>query len=314
MKKLTFLTILFTSVILFSCKEECTNYLEFTDPYFGQVAPESAELFLPEIFPEGEFQGCSGFLDKGKVFVFGSMRKHSDWRLRPVYAMYLKEGRWTKPEVVPFSHYMPYNFTTGPDDQILYFTTLKSPDKTTSMIGEDANIWAVKWEEGHWTEPVMFGESINTKEYYENYPTVTNHGTIFYMSGRKGGVGRTDLYYSKNIDGYYDTAQNVGSPVNTEKSDIDPFVAADESYLIVCQEKEGGFGKFDLYIYFKQENESWFDGINMGEKVNSEGFEARPCVTPDGKYLFFTSSRAMDRTNNTIYWVDAKIIEDLKPK
>ena len=31
----------------------------------------------------------------------------------------------------------------------------------------------------------------------------------------------------------------------------------------------------------------------------------------DGKYLFFTSRR---RGKADIYWVDAKIIEDLKPK
>ncbi len=34
--------------------------------------------------------------------------------------------------------------------------------------------------------------------------------------------------------------------------------------------------------------------------------------SPDGKYLFFT--RYDENWNEDIYWVDAKIIEDLKPK
>ena len=137
------------------------------------------------------------------VFVYGSMKPDSDWRLRPVYITEMKKnGRWTNPKIAPFSKYGPYNFTVGPDDQILYFTTLKSPDKTTHMFGEQANIWAVKLEMDGWTEPVMMGRSINTERYYENYPSVTVDGTIYYMSRREVGAGRTDVWRSQNLDGW----------------------------------------------------------------------------------------------------------------
>jgi hypothetical protein len=275
----------------------------------------TAVLFDPGIFNEGEFLGCSGFFNNGTVFVYGSMKPDSDWRLRPVYIMEMKNnGRWTMPKIAPFSKYSPYNFTVGPDDQTLYFTTLKSPDKTTHMFGEQANIWAVKLEMDGWTEPVMMGRSINTESYYENYPSVTNDGTIYYMSRREVGGGRTDVWRSQNLDGVYGEAENLGSPVNTEVSDFDPFVAPDESYLIVCQELEGGIGKSDLYVYFQKQDKSWTDAFNLGDGVNSSGFEARPYVTPNGKYLFFTSNREESEGGEGIYWVDAKVIDQLKPK
>lgn len=278
-------------------------------PYLGQRPPGmKAELFAPEILFKGQDYGCSGFLNKGTVFVFSCMKSNSDWRLKPTYIMELKNGRWTRPQIAPFNKFAPYNFTVGPDDQILYFTTLKSPDKNTSMFGEQANIWAVKLEMNGWTEPVMFGRSINTKKYYENYPSVTNDGTVYYMSYRRGGIGRTDVYKSRNVDGVYAEAQNLGPTINTEKNDIDPFIAPDESYLIICRAEATGYGKYDLYIHFKKPDGSWTDPINMGEGINSSNFEARPYVTPDGKYLFFTS----DRPDNQIYWVDAKIIENLR--
>lgn len=44
-------------------------------------------------------------------------------------------------------------------------------------------------------------------------------------------------------------------------------------------------------------------GIVSTEK----GWEAAVTFSPDGKYLFF-------HRNNDIYWVDAEIIDDLKPK
>ena len=314
MKKLSL--IISILVIGVSCDYQSPDdFTTLSGPYLGQSPPGmTAELFAPEIFPEGEGQGCSGFLNEGTVFVFGSMRPHSDWRIRPVYVSELINGLWTKPRIAPFSKYSPYNFTVGPDDRTIYFTTLKSPDLTTRMFLEEANIWAVKLEMDGWTEPVMLGRSINTEQYYENYPAVTNDGTIYYMSRREDGVGRTDVYRSRNIDGKYSEAENVGNPINTEESDQDPFIAPDESYLIVCQKKEKGFGEYDLYVYFQKQDGSWTEPVNMGEGVNSSSYEFRPYVTPDGKYLFFTSNRPQEGQRGNIYWVDAKIIEELKPE
>jgi Tol biopolymer transport system component len=49
----------------------------------------------------------------------------------------------------------------------------------------------------------------------------------------------------------------------------------------------------------------------MGNKINTEKSENRPYVSPDGKYFFYTSTI---RGNRDIYWMDAKIIDALKPK
>ena len=49
------------------------DFTALRGPYLGQTPPDmTAELFAPEIYPEGEIQGCSGFLNEGTVFVFGS--------------------------------------------------------------------------------------------------------------------------------------------------------------------------------------------------------------------------------------------------
>ena len=49
----------------------------------------------------------------------------------------------------------------------------------------------------------------------------------------------------------------------------------------------------------------------MGPTINSEETEYGPMLSPDGKYLFFTSTRSGD---GDIYWMDAAIIEEHKPK
>ena len=49
---------------------------------------------------------------------------------------------------------------------------------------------------------------------------------------------------------------------------------------------------------------------NLSKNINSKFTDTWPRVSPDGKYLFFTSSR---KGNMDIYWVSEKIIEKLKP-
>ena len=52
----------------------------------------------------------------------------------------------------------------------------------------------------------------------------------------------------------------------------------------------------DLYISFRQKDGSWGPAINMGDKVNSDKWEAYASVTSDGKYILF--NRRMDDGSN----------------
>lgn len=107
----------------------------------------------------------------------------------------------------------------------------------------------------------------------------------------------------------------IGPVVNTGEMTAHPFIAPDESYLIWDSEREGGYGDSDLYISFRQVDGAWGPAINMGDKVNSDNWDAYASVTPDGKYILFNRGIDLeaDPINVDIYWVDAKIIEELRP-
>ena len=72
----------------------------------------------------------------------------------------------------------------------------------------------------------------------------------------------------------------------------------------------GGLGEDDLYVSFRKPDGSWIPGVHLGPKINSPASENRPYVSPDGKFLFYTSNKD---GNRDIYWVDAKILTALKP-
>ena len=144
---------------------------------------------------------------------------------------------------------------------------------------------------------------------------------IMRLSASAKGTYVFDDYKSNDViristlkDGERQEPTQMGDMVNTGKRTAHPFIAPDESYLIWDSDREGGYGASDLYISFRQTDGSWGPAINMGEEVNSDKWDAYASVTPDGKYMLFNRAMDDDYENVDIYWVDAKIIENLRPE
>jgi len=123
------------------------------------------------------------------------------------------------------------------------------------------------------------------------------------------------IRYSQLTNGKREAPKPFSKVINTGKMNAHPFIAPDESYLIWDGKRDTGYGSSDIYISFKQEDGTWGEAINLGNKINTDAWEAGATVTPDGKYLFFNRNIGSDDYENVdIFWVDAQIIETLKPK
>ena len=64
---------------------------------------------------------------------------------------------------------------------------------------------------------------------------------------------------------------------------------------------------------------TWGEAINLGDKINTAASENGASITPDRKYLFFNRSvgkvKPTDKYEDVnMFWVDAKLIETLRPK
>ena len=143
----------------------------------------------------------------------------------------------------------------------------------------------------------------------EVHPTVCSDGTVYFFAGYEGGIGSADIYFSRFMNGQYVKPENIGPPINTEIADMDLFVAPDESYLIFHSRMSDGFGAIDLYISFRKKDGSWAKPLNMGPRVNTDMMDYCGRVSHDGKFLFFLR---MGQGKRGIYWIDAKVIEELK--
>ena len=138
-------------------------------------------------------------------------------------------------------------------------------------------------------------------DFFAMYVTSSLNRTLYYTVQGDGGAC---IARSRYENGKYQDQEILGPPVFSDYWDAHPFIAPDESYLIFDSENRPKTGNCRLCISFQKEGGNWTEPINMESKIHENAGYAM--LSPDGKYLFFSAG-------GDIYWVDAKIIDELKP-
>jgi hypothetical protein len=331
-KRITFIGLFFLVILcLVNCKQQ-GEFPILIGEYLGQEPPGmEGELFAPGIMSTGLSELNAAFFPGGKEVIYSVGVGAMKWALIMIRE---ENGRWTKPEVAPFSgEYGGVDPFVSFDGNMVYYCSNK-PKSVQGEPEDNYDIWYVKRTDTGWSEPVNMGPPINSNT-HEFYPSLTRDGTIYFQSRREGGIGFSDIYRARLVDGKYVEAELLPEPVNSPDFEGDTLVAPDESYVIVStMRREDNIGQSDLYISFRAEDGSWLPLKNMGRRINSEGGENCQILSPCGKYLFYTSRRDANLSglspltyetikkawtepqngNGDIYWVDAKIIEELRPK
>ncbi len=268
--------------------------------YLNQSPPGlTPEVFAPDVISqENEYEFGSVFSENGQEFYYAvNVKGRAEIRYTT-----LESGQWIPPQKLIYHDQYGYNDPfLSPDERRLYFIS----DQPLSGTGpkKDIDIWYAEKEGNDWSMPIHAGTTINSdsNEYYVSF---TQTGTLYFSSNvHAESKGDFDIYASSWVDGAFQLPRRMSEAINTRAYEADVFIAYDESYLIFCAERKGGYGRGDLYISFRQEDGAWTEAKNMGEAINTADYEFCPFVTKDGKYFFYSG-------NKDIYWVDAAVIED----
>jgi len=262
-------------------------------------SPPQAKLFAEGVINTDADEYGPAFTPEGKTLYFTRRVNRRDSEF--IYASRLENGKWSTPELAPFSgKYFDKEPFVTPDGKRIFFASLRPVDGVEPKNSRDFNIWFVEKNETGWSEPKHVGPAVNSPA-YENYPSVSGAGTLYFAGEREGGKGGNDLYRARLVNGKYEQVERLDD-LNTPNVDADPYIAPDESYLIFCSSRSGGFGSGDLYISFNR-NGKWTEPKNLGASINTAEFEYTPLISPDGKWLFFS------RGWGEIYHIDRKAID-----
>lgn len=261
------------------------DFPKLSGPYLGQKPPgNTPELFAPEIVSRDDYfeHSAAIFTPDGKKVYWSA--KPNDQRYYKIFFMRMVDGIWTQPKIASFCKENEYyqQFTLSPDGKKLFFTN-----------GE--KLLYVEKQNNEWSSPLDVPATI-TSGTDANICSITSNGSIYYIS-RPG----YDVFVTQLLNGSYTTPEKLGKQINsndTRENSI--YVAPDESYMIIEATKDAA--NCELFVSFRMQNNSWSERKKLPIK-----WGRLPHVSPDGKYLFYM-------TREGIYWVSAKIIEELKPK
>jgi outer membrane protein OmpA-like peptidoglycan-associated protein len=162
--------------------------------------------------------------------------------------------------------------------------------------------------------PVNLGDSINTA-FAEYFPTITADGGEMIITRRIEKPVTTidgnaveeeeDFYISYfNVDsGYWSMAKPMPEPVNTSGNEGTQSISPDGKYLYFtgCNRKDG-FGNCDIY-FSKKVGGKWQTPHNLWEPINTAYWESQPSIAPDGRTLFFASTRPEGSRGGSDIWV-----------
>ncbi|MFY0689218.1 MAG: PD40 domain-containing protein [Cyclobacteriaceae bacterium] len=146
-------------------------------------------------------------------------------------------------------------------------------------------------------------------------PQVSPTGTrLYFTSVRQGGFDDPDanspmdfgedLYYSQLVDSLWSAPQLLPEPLNSIGDDFgSAFTGDGQTMVYVRCGPEVEIGNCDLYITQLVGTE-WTNPVNMGNVVNSEGWDSQPSISSDGMKIVFTSARNGGYGGSDLYVVE----------
>ncbi len=177
-----------------------------------------------------------------------------------------------------------------PDGNTMVFAAYEWRDGTTSGR---TDLFSAERINGSWGNISNLGPIVNSAE-WDSQPALSADGrTLYFASDRPGGMGGTDIWITRKVDGAWSVPINLGAPVNTSLNDMTPSIAPDDKSLFFSSNGHGGAGGYDIFVATGGDRSgmNWRTIENMGTPINSSADEHCFISLPNTKHGYFSSNR-----------------------
>lgn len=178
------------------------------------------------------------------------------------------------------------------DNQTLLFTRLLNDPN--SFTGRQEDFYISRNSNGGWSAAESIGPPINTR-YNEGAPTLSADGKVLIFTAcesvngygeNREGFGRCDLFISR-WDGYsWSVPANTGGPVNSTYWESQPSLASDGRSLYFVSNRNNNY---DIWVSKMDDRGQWSEPLELGEQINTAGYEGSVFIHPDNQTLYFSS-------------------------
>ncbi len=176
----------------------------------------------------------------------------------------------------------------------------------------NCDIYSSRFENGEWTEFKNLGPNVNGENSWESQPSISADGKTLYFAsiretnlGANEGIYTSDLYKStRNANGSWSKAINLGPAINTKGNEKSPFMHSDSKTLYFSSDGRIGVGGYDIYLAKQIGDNEWSEPKNIGYPINTEDDDLGLIVSRDGKKAYFSSNKLNGNGGWDIYSFD----------
>ena len=201
-----------------------------------------------------------------------------------------KDGLWQTPEKVEELNTRSNEgtCTISADGRTIIFTVCENSGR---QVYGSCDLFISEKQGDKWSEPKNMGNLINTTA-WETQATLSADGrTLYFVSTRSGGYGKSDIWKStRNDRGVWSAPENLGERINTSGEENSPFIHVNGKTLFFASDIHLGFGGFDLFKTEIDANEptGWKKPQNLGYPINTYTDQHSLFVTADGKTAYYS--------------------------
>jgi hypothetical protein len=255
--------------------------------YLGQIPPGNIpEVFKLQVSPEHFAAERITISNDGKEIFYSEIKSYYPINSARIKNYRFTGGKWTGPFVL-------FEDFCSPSLSVIGDTMYFENDTAEAYFSVKMNL--------KWSAPKRILPKLDRAHYMQ----VTNKGNQYISSKPVEAIGISDWCKLKftSVD---TTVVGLGVPLNTAWDNLDFFVSRDESFMIVTT-------PFGLSISYPKNDGNWTNPRNLGAKINFGLGMWGPYVTPDNKYLFYTTGTKPDYSDVNVYWIRVDgLIDSLK--
>lgn len=257
---------------------KCDEAKEWAEKYVTQIEPNNTQaLWLVKSCEEAVVQDLRASGKLYKVEPVDAINTEED-EFSPMFfkndlvfvssrdrkAAVKRDDRWTDKESKPYTEvYITKRNQVGEPEEYNY--NYGEVEKFSPSLSS-------KFHDG----PLTFNAEFN-----EVYYTRSN------MDKADDGIIRLKVYQSRGAPKKYSEPKPL--PFNSDEySVVHPSLSDDGEMLFFASDMPGGFGGFDLYVSYLEDNR-WSPPVNLGPTINTEGNELFPFHHESGS-LYFASN------------------------
>ncbi len=147
------------------------------------------------------------------------------------------------------------------------------------------------WKKGNrWLQPINIGPPVNTGNWESNASLSSDGKTLYFV--RRQGRGNSDIYTAElQSDGRWGKVKNIGDVINTEGSEMTPYIHPDNKTLYFSSNGHLGMGGYDLYYSRKNAKGEWSKPVNLGYPINDYKNQMGMIINAKGNMAYLSSDK-----------------------